>query len=189
MRTRRSFAVLTLALGLACCATDRSGEPSIELRDLDGRLVDAARPDATQFVLLVFLGTGCPIARAYSPELASIAADYSGRVTTRLVFVDLDLDADAARRHAGEFRLPRPILLDPDHRLVHALGATTTPEAVVLDRAGRVVYSGRIDDRFAELGKPRRAAARHDLRDALDALLAGRTPRAIRTEPIGCIIE
>lgn len=187
MTAKRSFVVL--ALGLACCATDRAGAPRIELADLDGRLVDAVHPDATRFVLLVFLGTGCPIARAYSPELASIAADYSGRVTTRLVFVDRDLDADAARRHAGEFALPRPILLDQEHRLVRALGATTTPEAVVLDQAGRVVYSGRIDDRFADLGKPRRAAAHRDLRDALDALLAGRTPSAIRTQPIGCIIE
>ena len=63
-----------------------------------------------------------------------------------------------------------------------------TPEAVVFDRDGSLRYLGRIDDRFPELGT-RREPASHDLRAAIDAVLAGRRPDPARTEVTGCVIE
>ncbi len=103
--------------------------------------------------------------------------------------VDVDLDAPRAREHAREFGLPGPVLLDPEHRMTAALGATITPEAFLVDRAGRVVYAGRIDDRFADLGKPRRAPRTRELRDAIEAVLAGREVVVARTRAVGCLIE
>ena len=60
--------------------------------------------------------------------------------------------------------------------------------AVVLDKSGSVRYRGRIDNFYADLGKPRRAATTHDLRDALDAVVAGRAVAHPETTPIGCFI-
>jgi hypothetical protein len=95
---------------------------------------------------------------------------------------------EAARRHAHEFGLHCPVLLDPGQELVRLTGATVTPEAAVLDRGGKVVYLGRIDDRFYGFGKQRKSATTHELRDALDAVLASR-PVANAAEPaIGCEI-
>ena len=77
---------------------------------------------------------------------------------------------------------------DRDHTLVKMAGATITPEAVVLDARQRVVYRGRIDDRFVELGRERPAATRRDLRNALTAALAGKPVSPAKTQAVGCFI-
>src|SRR5258708_33881879 len=79
-------------------------------------------------------------------------------------------------------------LRDPKHSLVKYAGATITPEAAVL-AGGRLVYRGRIDDRYVELGVERPTPTRHDLADALAAGDAGppappgKTPGARRVPP------
>jgi len=94
--------------------------------------------------------------------------------------------AEAASRHAEEFGLRFPILLDPSQDLAGEAGVTAVPTALVLDPEGRVVYQGRIDDRFAAPGKGRGEPTTHDLRDAIDALLAGAEPAVRETKAVGC---
>ena len=62
--------------------------------------------------------------------------------------------------------------------------ATVTPQAVVVGPGGIVKYRGRIDNQYAALGKPRRVVTVHDLRDALDAVLAGRRRRSSRDRSV-----
>ena len=66
--------------------------------------------------------------------------------------------------------------------------ARVTPEAVVIDSQGNVVYRGRIDDRFVDFGKTRQSPTREDLSLALDAVLAGRAVDVPTTKAIGCFI-
>jgi hypothetical protein len=66
--------------------------------------------------------------------------------------------------------------------------ATVTPEAVVIDSKGETRYRGRIDNFYAALGKPRQQVTAHDLRDALDAVLAGRPVPNPETKALGCYI-
>jgi hypothetical protein len=63
-----------------------------------------------------------------------------------------------------------------------------TPQAVVIDRAGEIRYRGRIDNFYAAFGKPRQQVTEHDLRNALDAVLAGRSAPKRETDAIGCYI-
>jgi hypothetical protein len=79
-------------------------------------------------------------------------------------------------------------LRDPRHDLVKAAGATITPEAVVVDPQGRVLYRGRIDDRYVSLGVERPIATRHDLDEALTDIVAGKAPRQATTQAVGCYI-
>jgi hypothetical protein len=72
---------------------------------------------------------------------------------------------------------------------VKVAGAEVTPEAVVLDRKSVVRYRGRIDDLYAALGKKRARVTRHDLRDALDSIAAGKRVKQKETKAIGCLIE
>ena len=78
--------------------------------------------------------------------------------------------------------------VDGDRAIARAAGASVTPEAVVVDRAGAVRYRGRIDNLYVDLGRRRHAATVHDLRDAIDAVLAGRPVATPRTEALGCYI-
>jgi hypothetical protein len=79
-------------------------------------------------------------------------------------------------------------LRDPRHDLVKAAGATMTPEAAVFDPHGRLLYHGRIDDRYLRLGLERPAATRHDLDEALTDIVAGRAPRQTDAPAVGCFI-
>jgi hypothetical protein len=184
----RAFTVLLLS-GVLPTACSPDPADRIVLLDLDGRLVAPLDPGGANAVLLLFLGTECPIAQAYSPEIASIALDYSGRVTTRIVLVDRDLTVETARSYARDYSLPEPILLDPQHRLVARLSATVTPEAILLNADRKPVYVGRIDDRFVSLGRSRPAPKQRDLRDAIDAVTSGRAPPRSRVPAVGCRIE
>jgi len=139
--------------------------------------------------VLIFTTTDCPIANGYAPEIRSIAAAYAARgVAFWLVHVDPDASAEAARRHAAEYALPGTILLDRRHALVRELGVEVTPEACLLDAKGRVRYQGRIDDRYADFGKQRPEPTVHDLRAALDAVLAGGAVAEPRTRAVGCYV-
>lgn len=184
-------ALLTIFLGIATSvsAAERIRVEKRTVRDLTA--VELAVPDpAAKATVLVFLSTTCPICNAYAPELRRIATDY-GRQGVALVLVQIEPDltkADASK-HAAEFTLPAPIILDTRHVLAKAAGATTTPEAVIVSDAGVILYKGRIDDRFAALGKDSIRARTPDLRRALDEILAGKPVTIPTTNPIGCAIE
>jgi Redoxin len=159
------------------------------LVDIDGSIHRPFDDPQVRAVVLVFVVPDCPISNAYLPELNRLHADYGPRgVRLFLVQVDPQLSVEGAREHAKEYRLRPPVVLDGRHAWVRKLGATVTPEAAVLSPAGQVLYLGRIDDRYPALGKWRAKVTSHDLRDALDAVLAGRPVPRPRTEAVGCDI-
>jgi hypothetical protein len=155
----------------------------------DGRPHRLPGPGECAAVLLVFVVPDCPIANGYAPEVARLHAAYAPRrVAVRVVYADPELSPADAARHAREYGLPAPALLDPALKLARRVGATVTPEAAVLSPAGELLYRGRIDDRHLAPGRKRAAPTHHDLRDALDAVLAGRPVSAPRTPAVGCPI-
>jgi peroxiredoxin len=79
---------------------------------------------------------------------------------------------------------PMPYLHDPTQQVARAYGAKTTPDVFVIDGSGRLRYRGAPD---ADYDDPAQRAAW--LRDALDAILAGREPARVQTQPVGCSIK
>ncbi len=147
----------------------------------------AAEPVAT---VDLFVATDCPIANGYAPEIERLYQAYRIKgVTFRLVFPDRDLTDGAVQKHLADFAISLPFVIDRDHSLVKRAGATTTPEVVVSDGKGVLVYRGCIDNRYSDLGDLRGTVTEFYLRDALEAVLSGKKPTVGRTEPIGCLIE
>jgi peroxiredoxin len=145
-------------------------------------------PDAVCRVLC-FLGTECPLARLYGPRLDALARDLAPRGVAFLGINSNPQDsleeiAGYVERHALGF----PVVKDARQEVALALGATRTPEVVVVDRAGVVRYRGRIDDQY-EPGIARPAPTTHALAAALGDITAGRPVAVPRTEPVGCLIQ
>lgn len=185
-RTLLPCPALILGLLLASMTWVRA-DGGVEVRDCEGA---AQRPLALQgrrAVVLIFTLCDCPVANSMAPAINRLVAAYTN-FAFYLVHADPDTTAAEARRHAADYGYKSPVLLDPHHRLVKLAGATKTPEAVVLDASAKVLYRGRINDLYAALGKRRPEPTRHDLRDALDALAAGRRVGTARTAVIGCYI-
>lgn len=150
----------------------------------------SAPPAAPGVSVDLFVAPDCPIANACAPEIERLYQSYRTKgVAFRLVFPDRDLDEREVRRHLADFGLTMPFLIDRDHAIVERGGATVTPEAVVYGRDGAIVYRGRIDNLYSDLGDRRGTVTEFYLRDALDAVLAGRMPPIERTAAVGCFIE
>lgn len=157
--------------------------------DLAGRAVDPLRDSQAKLVVLLFVQADCPLSNRYAPELQRLQAAFSARgVAFWLVYPDAAETAEAVRRHLGDYDYRMNALRDPSHLLVRKSGVRVTPEAAVFAPGERLVYHGRIDDRYVELGRTRGAPASHDLEEALEAALAGRPPRQSQAPAVGCFI-
>jgi hypothetical protein len=144
---------------------------------------------ALAMTVLLFVSVDCPVSNRYAPEIKRLHDEFTPRgIRFRLVYPNPLDDEAAVGTHLREFGFPPIGQRDRDHALVRRAGATITPEAAVFDARERLVYRGRIDDRFVELGRERLAATRHDLRNALTALLAGKPTSPSQTQAVGCFI-
>ena len=154
-----------------------------------GRYRLPAASECTGTVLL-FLGHDCPISNSYAPGIGRLVAEYSPRrVAFCVVYADADLTREKASRHAADYGLPCPAILDPRQVLARRVGATVKPEAALLSPKGQLLYRGRIDDLYIDYGRKRPRPTRRELKDALDALLAGRPVAVPRAEALGCPID
>ena len=144
---------------------------------------------ALAMTVLIFVSVDCPVSNRYAPDIKRLYEEFTARgVRFRLVYPNPLDDEDAVSRHLIAFGYPPIADRDREHTLVKMAGASVTPEAAVFDTRQRLVYRGRIDDRFVELGRERPAATQHDLRSALAAALAGRPVIPSRTQAVGCFI-
>jgi thiol-disulfide isomerase/thioredoxin len=162
---------------------------SAQLPDVDGRPAALFTPSGAANVL-IFVSSDCPISNGYAPEIQRLCGAYHSKgVRCSLVYEDESIDSAAVRKHLEEYRYAGiPAVIDADRTVARRAGASVTPQAVVLDATGKVRYRGRIDNFYAALGQPRQRATVHDLRDALDAVIAGRTVATPETEALGCFI-
>ena len=163
--------------------------PGLAIPAADGTLYQPLMVAPGDAAVLIFILQDCPICSGYAPEIQRIAADFAARgVRFYLVQVDPALSDIDARRHAMEFGYGFPVLMDREHKLVRRLGVIAVPTAVVLGPGGVVRYEGRIDDRYSELARPRQITTTHELRDALAAVMDGKSVANARTKVIGCAV-
>jgi peroxiredoxin len=162
---------------------------SFDLPDTEGMRHSSAELAGNKATVLVFVATDCPISNAYAPELNRLYEEYSPQgVGFLAVHSDPAVSAEEVGHHAREFGSRFPTLLDRNQVLARQTGAKVTLEVAVLSPAARLLYRGRVDDRYVDFGKTRPAARRQDLRAALDEILAGRTVSQPETRSLGCAI-
>jgi len=140
--------------------------------------------------VLFFISSDCPISNSYAPEIQRVCADYEKKgVSCSLVYEDVGPDESSVQKHLKEYGYTGiPAIIDGRRKIATRSRATVTPAAVVIDAKGDIRYRGRIDNFYAALGKPRQQVTVHDLRDALDAVLAGRPVANPETKALGCYI-
>jgi hypothetical protein len=185
---RLMWLITGVLAGLVVCGPDaRAGQ--VRPLDLENRPVDPLHAAAgVKATVLLFVTTDCPISNRYAPEVTRLFKAFASKgVVFWLIYPNPAETPKAIHDHLVSFGYPMPALRDPGHALATFVHATITPEAVVV--AGeRVVYRGRIDDRYVELGIQRPAPTRRDLEDALTALLAGKPVQHPTTQAVGCVI-
>lgn len=157
------------------------------LADAEGKEHGVREWEGSGAIVLFFVGPECPVSNGYAPEMARLARAFERRrFLFYAVHADPDVTAEAARLHAREYGLAFPVLLDPELSVARQSGVARIPTAVVLAPTGRVLYRGRIDDRYAPDGKRRDAPTRCDLREFLEKLPFKEDPGLTETPVFGC---
>ena len=140
-----------------------------------------------QPAVLVFLDTACPVATRYVPTLNALHAEAEARgVALYGVLSNPAITWQASADFVEDFGIAFPVILDSAGDLALRLGPRVMSESFVVSTADRMVYRGRIDDRFATVGRLRTRIASHDLRTVIEALADGGEPESYETEAVGC---
>jgi hypothetical protein len=175
---------------------ERARPPGVslgELQDLpllalDGRQTRLGACTDGRVLVLCYTGVGCPISGKYGPRLARLAQGYAAR---GVAFLGIDASPgdslQAIERQREELGIGFPVLKDFRQELTRRLGARTTTEVFVFDRAGRLCFRGAVDDQYA-LGAARPQPTRHYLVQALESVLAGAQPEWTESEAPGCLL-
>jgi thiol-disulfide isomerase/thioredoxin len=140
--------------------------------------------------VVVFLSFECPVSNSYAPVLAELANAYADK-GVRFIGIQSGEDADPVqlKKHAAEFKLPFAVIVDPEYKAADAFKAAFTPEAFLLDHNFVLRYRGRIDDGYYARLKKNATVRRHDLKEALDQLLAGQPIAEPATRAVGCPVR
>jgi Redoxin/Copper type II ascorbate-dependent monooxygenase, C-terminal domain len=198
----RTTVTILAALGLTLCtvirmtqADEREQKKShipviaYSMLDLDGTLHNLGQNDGRRVRAFVFLSTQCPISNGYLKTLTDMNAKFAGKdVDLFGVVADFSVTRAEVTKHFTEYKVGFPILFDSSGLLLQSLEPTHVPESFVLDRDGKLVYRGAIDNAWEAIGRRRPKAEKNFLIDAITAAVSGKVPVA-ETKPVGCIIE
>ena len=157
--------------------------------DLDGHVVNPFTAASGKVVVLVFLRPDCPVSGRYAPSIQQIGKRYAENASFWLVYPDKSETSLAIRKSVADYGYHLPVLRDPEHALVKLGHVQITPEVAVFDRNRRLVYDGRIDDWYVDLGRARPAPTTHELEDAIRAAQAGESVARNEVRGVGCYIS
>jgi thiol-disulfide isomerase/thioredoxin len=155
---------------------------------LAGLILSLLVAQADRLTVYVFTTTDCPISNRYAPEIQRLAAKYDNKIKFVLVYPVSSDTPELIREHKKKFAYSIESIRDTDQKLVKMTRVTVTPEVAVMF-GDNMVYRGRIDDRYVELGKERPQPTQRDLESTLDALIAGKRVAQRETRAVGCILS
>jgi peroxiredoxin len=165
--------------------------PPFTLRDPDGKTFNSKELFGSKGLLVVFTCNHCPYAKAQWPRLIRLARDFTGQgINTLAINANIHPDypddsPEKMKTRIAELDIPFPYLVDDSQEIARAFRAQCTPDPYLFDADRRLFYHGRIDDNWQD----ENAVSRHELLEAMAALVAGRKPPVEQHSAMGCSIK
>ena len=163
----------------------------VKMKSVDGTertLAEVKKPAGT---LVIFTCNHCPFAKMWESRIVELGNAYAAKgvgviaVNANDPKVATEDAFDVMQERAKERGMQYPYVVDATSNIARAFGATRTPEAFLFDKDGKLVYHGTIDDNGEEPANVEKPY----LKDALEAILAGREVPVKETKSIGCGIK
>ena len=168
-----------------------SKAPDFNLPGADGKDYSLASFKAAKLLVVAFSCNHCPAVIGSQDHMIQLCRDY-GPKGVAMVAINSNEDQnhpddsfEKMKQRAREKAFPFPYVRDETQATAKAYGALRTPHFYVFDQQRLLQYTGRMDNNPYDASK----ATQHDLRNALDALLAGKEPPVALTNPIGCNVK
>jgi hypothetical protein len=200
-RNRKHIATLLCSAAAALAALAPGafgldlGQPipaaTTKMKNVDGKEIAIADVKGDKGTLVLFACNACPFVKAWEPRTAELGNQYRSRGIGVIQINSNDPKVQPAdgyepmQQRARDRKFEFPYVVDADSSVARAFGATRTSEVYLFDAAGKLVYHGAIDDNSQDAS----AVQQRFLRDALDAVLAGKEVPVKETKAIGCTIK
>ncbi len=185
---KKIISIFTFALLILLPAQGSETKKKIEnftLEDYKGNRHSLTDYKTSKVIVLMFIATQCPISNAYNERMVQLDKDYSQK---GVVFIGINSNkqesVEEIKEHASRNGFGFIVLKDHKNVIADRLGASVTPEIFVLNNNFEILYHGRIDD-----SKNPEKVNSEDLRNALDAVLAGKDVEKSETKAFGCTIK
>jgi len=174
--------------------------PDFNLKGTDGKMYSLKSFSKAKVLVIIFSANHCPTAQAYEDRMIAITNDYASKYVkvvvissnnpdavnlSELGYTDLSDSYPEMLIRYQDKKFNFPYLYDGDNqKTALAYGPVATPHAFVFDSERILRYTGRIDANE----KPGTGHG-EDLRNAIDAVLAGKTPEPSTTKVFGCSMK
>ena len=163
---------------------------ALQLNTVDDKTFNLSEIKHNSASAFIFLSPECPLSQKYSLSIKNIYTRYlDKKIAVYLVFPGKLYNKNEINFFLSEYNLQFVSIEDEDKKLTSCLGAAITPEAFLIDSAGRILYKGAIDNWFIDIGQKREVITAHYLDDAIQSFLSGRPVKISQTKAAGCIIE
>ena len=177
--------------GLALGAKVPAAVAKTKMKNVDGKMLSIADVTGKAGTLVVFTCNHCPFARDWEQRIVELGNSYAAKgigvvmVNANDPAMHPDDGYDEMQAHAKKRGMQIPYVVDDTSAVARAFRASVTPEAFLFDKGGKLAYHGTIDDNRQQ---PDKVQARY-LKDALDAVVAGKKPAVAETKGLGCSIK
>ncbi|MBI3449839.1 MAG: thioredoxin family protein [Acidobacteria bacterium] len=159
--------------------------PAFTLPDAEGKSHSLADTRSSKATVIIWVSTECPVSNAYNDRMAALAKEYQAKGFSFVGINSNKAETPAAiATHSKEHGFPFTVLKDADNVVADKYGASVTPEVYIVDSKGILRYHGRIDDNMKA-----DAVTAHDLKSALDTMLAGQDLAKGESKAFGCSIK
>ncbi len=139
-----------------------------------------------EVVCIIFWSATSPLVKAYEYRMIGLFSDFALKgVRFFGIASNIDETPEQTARAQADRKVPFPILLDPESKIADYFAATKTPEVFIIDREGRLVYRGGIDNESWANHRP----MKHYVRDVLDQLTSGNGTSLHETKAYGTKIK
>jgi peroxiredoxin len=171
--------------------------PEFALKGVDGKTRTPADYKTSPILVVMFISNHCPVSQLYEGREKMLYEEYAAKGVAFVAiqpdnpkaaspsehgYTDLDDSLESMSVRAAYRKLPFPYLYDGDEQAAaRKFGPKVTPHMFIFDRERKLRYEGRIDDSLRE---PK--ATTHEARDAIEALLAGKSVPVEHTPVFGC---
>ena len=165
--------------------------PDFALPGVDGKTYSLDSFRDAKLLVVVFSCNHCPYVVGSEERMSRFVADYAPRgvamvaINSNSASTRQEDSFEHMKQRAAERGFKFPYVHDQTQQVALAYGALRTPHFYVFDENRTLQYTGRMDDNPRNPGQEKT----HELRDAVDALLAGKKPAVPVTNPIGCNVK
>ena len=186
-----AFILAITAIGFATASEKTSGvnigQPvaDFKLPDVNGKDQSLRSVKGVNGTVIIFISAQCPMVKAYAERIEKLAQDYKERgVNVVGINSNATESVDYMKQQIADEKFSFVILKDKGNKIADMLGAERTPEVYFLDASNKLVYHGRIDNH-----RDVTMVQSNDLRDAIDATLAGKPVVKTEAAAFGCSIK